>query len=78
MEPILQTGETYILADFEGKIIDGVEVSYANWSLYHYIDEQINSDNPPILSTISLKKDFDNMIVNEGWEEEKHEFVIVR
>jgi hypothetical protein len=53
-------------------------VSYANWSKYRYIDVHINEDNEPIISTTTTQEDFHNMIDNEGYEKEGHEFVIVR
>jgi hypothetical protein len=45
----------YILADFEIKYNnDGIGVSYANWSNYNYIEDEINQDNPPIFCHLSL------------------------
>jgi hypothetical protein len=69
----------YILADFEGKYdSDGNVVSYANWSKYNYIEDEINSDNPPIMTATWLAKDFHDMINNEGWTKEYDEFVVSR
>jgi hypothetical protein len=50
----------------------------ANWSLYHYIGNEIDDDSPAILTTRSLTKDFDDMINNENWESKGYETVVCR
>jgi hypothetical protein len=69
-------GNYYILADFIN--LDGVR--YANWSLFNNTDDIAINDNedssPAILTTRSLKQDFDNMA--ENWEEKGYETVIVK
>jgi hypothetical protein len=74
---ISSDGNYYILVDF---LLDFDNTQYANWSLYQYqlIGDEINTDSPPILSTRSLKKDFDDMIDNENWEERGNETVVCR
>jgi hypothetical protein len=62
---ISSDGNYYILADY---VLEDDNVSYANWSLYNYTGDQINDDSPPILSTRSLAKEFDDMIESQGWE----------
>jgi hypothetical protein len=38
----------------------------------------VNDDSPTILSTRSLTKDLDDMIINENWEERGSESVVCR
>jgi hypothetical protein len=72
---ISSDGNYFILVDY---VINLDNVSYANWSLYNNSDDLINNDCPPILSTRSLEKDFDDMIINENWTQEYNETVVCR
>lgn len=76
-----QKDDYYTLADYEIKYMDDIDdvgISHTNWSKYRYIDEQINSDNEPIISTSTTQEDFHKMIEWEGYEREGREFVITR
>jgi hypothetical protein len=71
----------FILADFELKYEsdnDDTGISYANYSKYDYVEDEINSDNPPILQATILAEDFRKMMESEGYEETSKEFVICR
>jgi hypothetical protein len=73
---ISSDGNYFILVDY---VRDLDNVSYANWSLYNNPDDLINNDSsPPILTTRSLTKDFDDMILNENWEKRGNETVVCR
>jgi hypothetical protein len=71
----------FILADFELKFKDDNDdtgVSYANYSKYNYIEDELHQDNPPILQATILADDFRKMIENEGYEEHGKEFIVCR
>jgi hypothetical protein len=71
----------FILADFELKFKDDNDdtgVSYANYSKYNYIEDELNQDNPPIISRTILAEDFQKMIENEGYDERGKEFIVCR
>lgn len=59
----------YILAVFEIGL-DGID--RAKWSLYYGDDEK------PILESISLDEDFQNMIISEEWQREGYEVVVAK
>lgn len=69
-------GNYFILVDY---VLDLDDVDYANWSLFNNRDDIAINDNedssPAILTTRSLKQDFDSMIENECWESQGYETV---
>lgn len=67
---------TYFYGDY---VQDFEDVVYANWSLFNYTDDIADNNeesSPAILTTKSLKQDFDSMIEEENWTECGFETVI--
>jgi hypothetical protein len=70
----------YILADFEIKYEkndngDEIGVSYANWSKYNFIEDEINNDNPPHGKRCQLPVVMGIYITRKFSERETHDTV---